>query len=221
MTRHASDHFNWSGKNRPRLSGGRCDRKKTPWNVQTADVMALEKPKILKTPKKSKIIGTSPWLCEVSAPQVSPSGNCRCVRPSPNPEWHSALDSAHHHQLVSRQVARPLSRAGIPLSFGVRKRRPWAGIIPFRNASGGFLSQRGCVVHTHETPTELCPYDFQRCGVSVRELNTNNRASTRDTQAGIQGGQVTVLVNIKLAIFLTFLFVLRKSVSKLNKNLKN
>ena len=159
-----------------------------------------EKTKLPKIPKNHRYVS-------LDSPQASSSGNCRCVRPSPNPEWQSALDSAHHHQLVSRPVARPLSHARIHLSFGVRKRRPWAWIIPFRIANGPFLSQRGCVVNTYVTPTELCPYDFQSCGASVRKLNTNNRASTRDRQAGIQGGQVTMLVNIKLAkLFLDFLF---------------
>ena len=110
--------------------------------------------------------------------------------------------------------------AGIVAAFVPRRTAQRAGINPFRNANGRFLSQRGCVVNTYVTPTELCPYDFQKCSASVRKVNTNNRASTRDTQAGIQGGQVTMLVNIELAISRTFLFILRKSVSKLNKNSK-
>ena len=97
--------------------------------------------------------------------------------------------------------------AGIVAAFVPRRTAQRAGIIPFRNANGGFLSQRGCAVNTCVTPTELCPYDFQRCSASVRKLNTNNRASTRDRQAGIQGGQVTMLENIKLAkLFSDFLF---------------
>ena len=118
--------------------------KKTQWNVQTADVMALKKsPKIQKS-------------------QVRLLGFVRC----------------QHPKLLS---------AGIVAAFVPRRTAQRAGIIPFRNANGRFLSQRGCVVNTYVTPTELCPYDFQRCGASVRKLNTNNRAPETHRQASKAG----------------------------------
>ena len=163
MTRHASDHFNWSRKNRPRLSGGRCDQKKNPRNVQTADVMAL------KNPKKSK------------KTQVRLLGFVRCQHPKFLP-------------------------AGIVPAFVPRRTAQRAGISPFRNARWTVLEptrmRRKHICNTDGTV--LLP--LQRCSASVRKLNTNNRASTRDTQAGIQGGQVIMLVNIKLAIFWTLNF---------------
>ena len=130
--------------------------KKTPWNVQTADVMAPEKLE-KETPQKAQ------------KSQVRLLGFVRCQ--------HSKLPPA-----------------GIVAAFVPPRTAQRARIIGFGNANGRFLRQHGCVANTHVTPTELCSYHFQRCGVSALELNTNNRASTR-------GGQVIMLFNIKLAKF--------------------
>ena len=61
--------------------------------------------------------------------KLLPSRNCRNVCPSPNPP-----DGARRHRLVCPGT-------------GQAQR---AEILPFRNASGRFLSQRGCVVQHYQ-----------------------------------------------------------------------
>ena len=75
--------------------------------------------------KSKKLTGSSPRTHEVSALKASPNRICRYVRPSPDPRTtHVAIGS----------------------SVPGQGRRSGAEILPFRNASGRFLSQRGCVV---------------------------------------------------------------------------
>ena len=60
-----------------------------------------EKKSKKKLTKKQKLTGSSPRTHEAQALQASPSRNCRCVRPSPNPPR-----GARRHRLVCRQVER-------------------------------------------------------------------------------------------------------------------
>ena len=86
------------------------------------------------TPKKKKrneqkLTVSSLRTHEVSALEASSSRNCRYLRPSPDPPA-----GARRHRLVCPGT-------------GHAQR---AEILPFRNASGRFLSQRGCVVEHYQ-----------------------------------------------------------------------
>ena len=108
-------------------------KKKTQWNVPSTDVIAVTRKKIEKHTEKQKLTGSSPRTHEVSALEASSSRNCRYVRPSPDPPA-----GARRHRLVCPGT-------------GHAQR---AEILPFRNARGRFLSQRGCTVNSDRTEKE-------------------------------------------------------------------
>ena len=101
----------------PRVSSQKKAVERPSCGRDSCDEKKIEK----NSPKKQKLTGSSPRTHEASALEASSNRNCRYVRPSPD-----LPDGARRQRLVcpgTRQAQR-------------------AEILPFRNASSRFLSQR-------------------------------------------------------------------------------